>query len=111
VLGRTDDAEIEVRAFEKNRTYTITRRKAGVRIDMVFTFDSVSDGIRVGIEFDLIPHVLPPSLLSPVEWESAERARRGALSARLVGFLHARDHPSLGYCPSSRCRWLGRGGP
>ena len=33
VLGHLDTAEMEVTAFERNRSYTITHHKAGVRID------------------------------------------------------------------------------
>src|SRR5829696_525125 len=43
VLGRQDTVEMEVTAFEQNRTYTITHHKAGARIDAVFTFDPVDD--------------------------------------------------------------------
>ena len=43
VLGHQDSAEMEVTAFERNRTYTITHQKAGVRIDAVFTFEPVED--------------------------------------------------------------------
>ena len=38
VLGREDTAEMEITAYEQNRTYTITHHKAGARIDSVFTF-------------------------------------------------------------------------
>src|SRR6266496_1848237 len=52
-LGRLDDAEMEVTAFELNRTYTITHHKAGVRMDAQFMFESVSGGTKVSIEFAL----------------------------------------------------------
>ena len=68
VLGRLDEAEMEVTAFEKNRSYTITHHKAGVRIDTVFTFEPSSCGTKVSIEFGLNPQGLPPGLLSPIEW-------------------------------------------
>jgi hypothetical protein len=83
VLGRLDDAEMEVTAFERNRSYTITHRKAGVRIDAVFTFEPVLDGTRVSIDFGLNPQGLPPALLSPLEWAMAGRVR-DALSHDLV---------------------------
>jgi uncharacterized protein YndB with AHSA1/START domain len=35
VLSQLDSAEMEVTAFERNRTYTITHHKAGTRIDTV----------------------------------------------------------------------------
>lgn len=75
VLGRLDDAEMEVTAFELNRTYTITHHKAGVRIDAAFTFEPVADGTKVSIEFGLGHQGLPPGLLSPLEWAIAGKVR------------------------------------
>ena len=68
VLGRLDDADMEITSFERNRTYTITHHKGGVRIDTIFTFDPTADGTRVSVEFDLNTQGLPPGLLSPLEW-------------------------------------------
>ena len=68
-------AEMEVTAFEQNRTYTITHHKGGVRIDTVFTFEPVPKGTKVSIEFGLNPQGLPPGLLSPLEWAIAGRVR------------------------------------
>ena len=42
VLGRLDEAEMEITAFESNKAYTITHHKGGVRIDTIFTFEPVS---------------------------------------------------------------------
>jgi hypothetical protein len=75
VLGRIDDAEMEITAFEQNRTYTITHHKAGVRIDTVFTCDPVPGGTQVSVEFALNPQGLPPALLSPIEWAIAGKVR------------------------------------
>ena len=75
VLGRLDDAEMEVTAFERNRSYTITHRKAGVRIDVVFAFEPVLDGTRVSIDFGLNPQGLPPALLAPLEWAMSGKVR------------------------------------
>ena len=75
VLGRQDTVEMEVTAFEQNRTYTITHYKAGARIDAVFTFDSVKDQTRVQIEFILESHGLPPGALAPVRWALASKVR------------------------------------
>lgn len=75
VLGRLDEAEMEVTAFEKNRSYTITHHKAGVRIDTSFTFEAVDGGTKVSIEFGLNPQGLPPGLLSPIEWAMKGRVR------------------------------------
>ena len=75
LLGRLDDAEMEVTAFEQNRSYTITHHKAGVRVDTVFTFEPVPAGTLVSIEFALNPQGLPPGLLSPLEWAMAGKVR------------------------------------
>ena len=76
VLGRQDTVEMEVTAFEQNRTYTITHHKAGARIDAVFTFEPVDDQTtRVQIEFILESHGLPPGALAPVRWAMASKVR------------------------------------
>ena len=75
VLGRLDDAEMEITAFERNRSYTITHHKAGVRIDTVFAFEPAAAGTRVSIEFALHPQGLPPALLSPLEWAIGGKVR------------------------------------
>jgi len=68
VLGRLDDAEMEVTAFEKNRAYTITHHKGGVRIDTTFTFEPTPTGTTVSLEFGLNSQGLPPALLAPLRW-------------------------------------------
>ncbi len=75
VLGRLDSAEMEVTAFEKNRTYTITHHKAGTRVDTVFTFEPSASGTKVSIEFGLDSQGLPPGLLTPVSWAIAGKVR------------------------------------
>lgn len=75
VLGRDDDAEMEVTSFEKNRGYTITHYKAGVRIDVRFTFEAIPSGTRLGVEFGLNSQGLPPGLLSPLSWAIAGKVR------------------------------------
>ena len=75
VLGRVDDADMEVTAFELNRSYTITHYKAGVRVDAEFTFEPVAGGTKVSIEFGLGHQGLPPGLLSPLEWAIASKVR------------------------------------
>ena len=75
VLGHQDTAEMEVTAFERNRTYTITHHKAGARVDAVFTFDSVDNQTRVEVEFMLKSDGLPPGALSPVRWAMANTVR------------------------------------
>ena len=75
VLGQRDSAEMEVTAFERHRTYTITHRKAGTRIDTVFTFEPVDHSTRVRIEFALEGHGLPPGLSAPLGWAIAGTVR------------------------------------
>jgi uncharacterized protein YndB with AHSA1/START domain len=75
VFGHRDSAEMEVTAFERNRTYTITHQKAGARIDAVFTFEPVADRTRVRIEFILESHGVPPGALAPVRWAIASKVR------------------------------------
>lgn len=75
VLGRQDSAEMEVTAFERNRSYTVTHHKAGARIDTVFTFKQVDDHTNVRVEFSLQGHGLPPGTLAPVRWAIASKVR------------------------------------
>jgi uncharacterized protein YndB with AHSA1/START domain len=75
VLGQLDTAEMEVTAFEANRTYTITHHKAGTRIDTKFTFEPFESSTNVRIEFNLESHGLPPGLLAPMGWAIAGKVR------------------------------------
>jgi uncharacterized protein YndB with AHSA1/START domain len=75
MLGPQDTVEMEVTAFEQNRTYTITHHKAGARIDAVFTFGPVDGQTSVQIEFILKSHGLPPGALAPVRWAMASTVR------------------------------------
>ena len=80
VMGRLDDATMEITAFERNRTYTVTHYKggvlgSGVRIDTVFMFEPVPAGTKVSIEFELHPEGLPPALLLPLEWAIGGKVR------------------------------------
>ena len=75
VLGRTDDAEMEVTQFAQNAGYTITHEKAGVRIDTVFAFAPAGDGTKVSITFSLENQGLPPGLLTPVSWAIAGKVK------------------------------------
>ena len=75
VLGRVDSAEMEVTAYERNRTYTITHHKMGAKIDAVFTFEPHDGGTRVSIEFTLAGPGLPAGLLAPIEWAIASSVR------------------------------------
>ena len=75
VLGRLDSAEMEVTAFERNRTYTITHHKGGTRIDTLFTFEPFENGTKVRIAFSLEGHGLPPGLTAPLGWAIAGKVR------------------------------------
>ena len=80
VMGRLDDATMEITSFEQNRGYTVTHYKggvlgSGVRIDTVFTFEPVPAGTNVSIEFELHPEGLPPALLLPLEWAIGGKVR------------------------------------
>ena len=76
VLGRHDDAEMEVTAFEKNRGYTITHKKGGVTITAAFLFEAVPvASTRVSIEFAMHASGLPPGLLAPLEWAVSSKVR------------------------------------
>ena len=75
VLGRLDTAEMEVTAYERNRTYTITHHKLAARIETVFTFQPLNDGTRVSVELSLMGPGLPPRLLAPIEWAIAGTVR------------------------------------
>ena len=75
VLGRLDSAEMEVTAYEKNKSYTITHHKAGTRIDTIFTFQPSDNGTKVNIEFDLEAPGMPPGILAPLGWAIAGRVR------------------------------------
>jgi uncharacterized protein YndB with AHSA1/START domain len=75
VMGHLDSAEMEVTAFERNRTYTVTHHKAGTRIDAVFTFEPLEASTTVRIAFALDSHGLPPGLLAPLMWAGAGKVR------------------------------------
>jgi len=75
VLGQLDSAEMEVTAFERNRTYTITHHKAATRVDTVFTFEPCEDSTRVQIELAIEGHGLPPGLIAPLAWAGAGKVR------------------------------------
>ena len=75
VLGRLDTAEMEVTAYERDRTYTITHRKMAARIETVFTFKALDGGTQVKVELSVSGPGLPPGLLAPIEWAIAGTVR------------------------------------
>jgi carbon monoxide dehydrogenase subunit G len=68
LLGLPDSAEMEVTSFERDKTYTITHSKGGVRIDTVFWFEPAGDETKVTVEFEIDTAGLPPGLLAPLNW-------------------------------------------
>lgn len=75
VLGRDDSAEMEVTSYERNRTYTITHHKSGVRIDTLFWFEPDGDNTKVTVEFELDTAWMPPAVLTPLGRAVANRVR------------------------------------
>jgi carbon monoxide dehydrogenase subunit G len=73
VMGRLDSAEMEITAFDRNRMYTVSHKKAGVQIDTTFWFEPSGDGTKVTVEFDLGSGGLPPGLLAPLGWAVASK--------------------------------------
>src|SRR5262249_55776045 len=76
VLGRLDTVAMEVTAFDRYRTYTISHHKGGVRVDTIFSFESAGNGSHVTIEFTLDGAGLPPGFLTPLNWAIAGKVRR-----------------------------------
>lgn len=89
VLGREDTADMETTAYERNRTYTITHQKGGVRIDAVFTFTPNDDRTTVRVDVDLQGGGLPPGTVAVVRWAIADRVRQEISNdlADLTGFI------------------------
>lgn len=75
VMGRLDDAEMEVTAFDQGRGYTITHYKGGAKVDTVFTFTPDGEATNVTIAFALENQGLPPGLLTPVSWAIAGKVK------------------------------------
>jgi uncharacterized membrane protein len=76
VLGVTDSAEMEVTSFERDKTYTITHHKGGMRIDTTFWFEPAGDNATtVTVEFELDSSGLPPGFLTPLNWAIAGKVR------------------------------------
>lgn len=90
VLSKLDSAEMEVTAFERNRTYTITHHKAGTRIDTIFAFEPLDHQTKVRIEFDLGSNGVPPGLLAPLGWAIAGTVR-DVISADLADLKAAAE--------------------
>ena len=91
VLTQIGSAEMEVTAYEQNRTYTVTHHKAGARIDAVFTFEPFQNGTRVRIDVSVDSHGLPPGLLAPLGWAIASRVR-DVISRDLADLKESFEH-------------------
>ena len=76
VLGRDVTEELEVTAFELNRSYTITNDVHGTRMDTHFEFASAGAGTCVTIAFSLAPHTFTSMLASPLGWTMAGKIRK-----------------------------------
>jgi len=88
VLGREDSAEMEITAFERNKTYTITHHKAGVKLDTTFWFEAEGTGTKVSVEFELDAGGVPPGLLAPLGWAIGGKVER-VLSHDLADLKHS----------------------
>ena len=66
-MGRKDNAELELTAFERNRMYRTTRRQAGVSIDTIFSFQPIHGGTRVTVKFDFGENGVSPDVVSPLD--------------------------------------------
>jgi uncharacterized protein YndB with AHSA1/START domain len=88
VLGRLDSAEMEITAFERNRMYTITHHKAGVRIDTTFWFEPSRADTKVTMEFELTAGGVPPGLFAPLGWAIAGKVEE-VLNHDLADLKHS----------------------
>ena len=94
-MGRLDSADMEITAFERNRMYTITHHKGGVRIDSTFWFEPANEGTNVSIEFELDSGGLPPGLLAPLGWAIAGKVEK-VLSHDLADLKRVADTEQRG---------------
>lgn len=75
VFGHLDTVEMEVVAFERDRTYSLSHYKARVRVEIVFSFEPAQAGTRVTITFTLDGAGMPSGLLTPLNWAIAGKVR------------------------------------
>ena len=79
---------MEITSFERNRTYTISHRKAGVQMAATFWFEPVDEGTKVSIEFELERGGLPPGFLAPLGWAIEGKVKQ-MLGHDLADLKHA----------------------
>jgi uncharacterized protein YndB with AHSA1/START domain len=75
IMGRKITEEMQVTAFERNRTYTITNDNFGTRVDTQFSFEPSNSGTKVRVEFSLEPQSFSARLLTPIGWAMAGTIR------------------------------------
>lgn len=76
IAGGSGTAEMELSAFERNRSYTITHYKAGARIDSRFSFKPVAGGgTQVEVEYALAAEGRPPGATAPIWWAIEDTVR------------------------------------
>jgi uncharacterized protein YndB with AHSA1/START domain len=68
IMGHHVTEEMEITAFERNRTFTITNDNRGTRVDTQFRFALVNRATTVSVECTLDPQSFPARLLSPIGW-------------------------------------------
>jgi uncharacterized protein YndB with AHSA1/START domain len=68
IMGHHVTEEMEVTAFELNRTFTITNNNRGTRVDTQFRFAPTKGATTVSVECTLDPQSFPARLLSPIGW-------------------------------------------
>jgi polyketide cyclase/dehydrase/lipid transport protein len=74
--GHLAVTEMEVIAFEQDRTYVLSRDEAGVRVEIVFSFEWAGTGTRVLAEFTLGDQAdRSPGFQSPLSWTIAGSIR------------------------------------
>jgi len=75
IIGRKVTEEMEVTAFERNRTFTITNDTRGMRIDAEFRFAPANRATAVSVELTLDPQSFSAKLFFPIGWALAGNIR------------------------------------
>jgi uncharacterized membrane protein len=75
IMRRDVTEEMEVTAFERNRTFTITNDNRGTRIDTQFRFAAANGATAVSVESTLDPQSFLARLLSPIGWALGGKIR------------------------------------
>jgi uncharacterized protein YndB with AHSA1/START domain len=90
IMGRIVTEEMEITAFERNHTYTITNGSHGTRMDTQFSFEPSNAGTKVSVEFTLDPQSFSARVLSPIGWALAGKIRE-AIVDDLEGLKRAAE--------------------